>query len=69
MGCPSSRRLTLFRGRPAFYPLDSLFALRRDDIGGGKNAEVIEDRVAKLPGGALSEVTSADSNLAAFRTA
>src|SRR3984893_7541349 len=39
---------SLFAGRPAFYPLDSLFALRRDDIGGGKNAEVIEDRVAKL---------------------
>src|SRR6266536_4252275 len=40
--------LTLFPGRPAFDPVDRLPALRRNDIGGGENAELIEDRIAEL---------------------
>src|SRR6266536_298310 len=47
---PSSRKaaLALFPSRPAFDPLDRLLALRRGDIGGGEDAELVEDRITEL---------------------
>src|SRR6266511_3099784 len=41
------RALALFPGRPAFDPLDRLLALRRSDIGGGENPELVEDGIAE----------------------